>query len=304
MLRIAAISIGWLIGLGLVLAWFLALARRQQARRRVQDREAAVAAPTSDVYELGRLEAWLYRARYRRERALFWFTWISLAALLVGAAAGVALWQSGLVTQLAGIVQVIPGGVGDLFTPLVHLLPWVVAIEVATLPLLIVHTQRQRIILMIEQDLPLVLDLLATLSEAGLAFDAAVQRVVAALPGRRPLRDELLLYLTEVLAGRRRSAALARLGWRTDVLSVSLFTSAVIHADQVGAGMTSVLRRQADDLRERRRERALAHALSTQVRMIIPMITCFLPGVFVISLGPIFFRFFQMAESMLGRYGF
>jgi len=44
------------------------------------------------------------------------------------------------------------------------------------------------------------------------------------------------------------------------VPAVSIFVSALVQAEQLGMGIAGILRRQADDLRDRRRERALAFA--------------------------------------------
>ena len=46
------------------------------------------------------------------------------------------------------------------------------------LPLLVVRAARRRLVTAVEQDLPLVLELLATLGEAGIGFDAALARVL------------------------------------------------------------------------------------------------------------------------------
>jgi tight adherence protein C len=64
------------------------------------------------------------------------------------------------------------------------------------------------------------------------------------------------------------------------------------------------MRRQADDLRERRRESLLAQAMALPVKLVFPLVICFLPGIFAVTLGPIFYQFFQMVEGMLrGRGG-
>lgn len=308
----------WIVAAGVVAAlsamiWRLDAARlRGRGRLRLEASEAdgassveapqAFGASTGDDYSLGRIEAWLFRSGFPRRGAAARFLASCVVAAVAGAVLAWGLVRSGLVAQLAALAGAVPGGVSDLLAPLAWGAPWFLGAEVAALPWIVVHLARQRRVREVEQDLPLLLDLLAALSEAGMSFDAAVDRVAPSLPKGRALAPELSVYQMELLAGRRRSAALRRLAWRLDVPSVSIFVSALIHADQVGAGMAAVLRRQADDLRQRRREQALAHALAVQVKMIVPMITCFLPSIFVISLGPIFLRFFEMADSMFGKY--
>jgi tight adherence protein C len=81
------------------------------------------------------------------------------------------------------------------------------------------------------------------------------------------------------------------------VLSLSVVVSAIVQAEQLGMGLAAVLRRQADDLRDRRRERANAFANSLPVKRLLPMVICFLPGLFVWTLGPFFVQIFRMADT-------
>jgi pilus assembly protein TadC len=153
--------------------------------------------------------------------------------------------------------------------------------------------------LSVEQDLPLALDLLATLAEAGLGFDSALDRILTTQRSNRPLAEDLRLFQIDILAGRQRVEALRRLMQRVDVAWFSIFVSAVIHAEQVGSGLAQTLRTQADDLRMRRRERALALAMAVPVKLLFPLIVCFLPGVMTAALGPVVFQIVQVLDSFL-----
>ena len=66
--------------------------------------------------------------------------------------------------------------------------------------------------------------------------------------------QEFRTFQAEVLAGRPRVECLRRIARRLDVTSVTIFISALVQAEQIGSGMAEVLRSQADDLRQRRRE--------------------------------------------------
>jgi pilus assembly protein TadC len=76
-----------------------------------------------------------------------------------------------------------------------------------------------------------------------------------------------------------------------------IFVSALVHAEQVGAGLAATLRAQADDLRSRRRERALAMAMAVPVKLLFPLVTCFLPGIMIAALGPIIFQIVQVLDQ-------
>jgi pilus assembly protein TadC len=179
--------------------------------------------------------------------------------------------------------------------------PWIVFVLCAALPVSIVSSRRRRIVLAVEQDLPITLELLATMSEAGQAFDSALARVLEARKDERPLTRELRTFQLEALAGVSRVRCFRRLSRRLAVASVGIFVSALVQAEQVGAGFSGVLRTQADDLRNRRRERANALAEALPVKLIFPLVICFLPGIFVTTLGPTFMQFLKLAEGMSGR---
>ena len=151
----------------------------------------------------------------------------------------------------------------------------------------------------VEQDLPISLELLATLSEAGLGFDAALARVLESVMESRPLAREFRSYQADLLAGRARVEALRRLSRRLEVSSVTILVSALVQAEQLGSGIAQTLRRQADDLRERRRERANAFAMALPVKRMFPLVICFMPGIFVWTLGPFFVQLFQFADTFI-----
>ena len=151
----------------------------------------------------------------------------------------------------------------------------------------------------VEQDLPISLELLATLGEAGLGFDAALSRVLDSVKEDRPLAREFRTYQSDLLAGRTRVESLRRLARRLEVSSVTILVSALVQAEQMGSGIAQTLRRQADDLRDRRRERANAFAMALPIKRMFPLVVCFLPGIFVWTLGPFFVRLFQFADTFI-----
>ena len=167
------------------------------------------------------------------------------------------------------------------------------------MPWLVVRRSRRQRVERVEQDLPISLELLATLSEAGLGFDAALARVVDSVAEDRPLAREFRTYQSDLLAGRTRVEALRRLARRLEVSPVTILVSALVQAEQMGSGIAQALRRQADDLRERRRERANAFAMALPIKRMFPLVICFMPGIFVWTLGPFFAQLFQFADTFM-----
>jgi tight adherence protein C len=196
-------------------------------------------------------------------------------------------------------LMLIPGGVGDLLRAITAAGPWVVFLNIAGAPFLVVRAARRKRIAEIEEDLPLFLDLLATLAEAGLSFDAALARILDSQPSGRALVSEFRTYQRELLAGLPRLRCLRLLPRRMGVNSMTIFVSALVHAEQVGASIAETLRRQAQDLRDRRRAQALMMAQALPVKLVFPLILCFLPGIFVSTLGPALFQMVNVVNSVL-----
>lgn len=299
------LAILWLLAV-LGMAWLWQQLRiRQRVSSRLSDAEtgsdlAHTDAPHHDAFEQrGRISLWLYRAGFRSSRAVTTFLALTTIGLLAG---GVLIWLillSPVVDQMEFMLRSIPGNIGEVFLPFVWGSPWFGGLLLAALPTLYVRAVRLKRVRLIEQDIPITLDLLSTLAEAGLAFDAALDRILDARPPGRPLTDDMRLFQLDLLAGRARIDALRRLRERVDVPWFSIFISAVMHAEQAGSGLASTLRVQAEDLRTRRRERALAQVMAVPVKLLLPLVVCYLPGIMIAVLGPVAFQIVQMLDQFL-----
>ena len=136
----------------------------------------------------------------------------------------------------------------------------------------------------IQRSLADVLDLLVISVEAGLGFEQAVDRVIENVPG--DLSDEFARVLGETSAGATRADALRGLQERVDLPEIRSFVLAMIQADRFGVSIGRVLRSQADEMRIKRRQLAQEKAQKAPVKMLIPMVFCIFPALFVVILGP------------------
>ncbi len=252
----------------------------------------------------GWLSGWLYLAGYRSPLATAGFVAAMAVCILVGVGSAIAFAFSGLQEMMERTVVLVPGGIGDTFLPVVWVAPWIIAILLVCMPLTIVRAARRKRVAMIEQDLPLAMELMATLSEAGLSFDSALLRILKTRLAGRPLAAELNVYQADLLAGRPRIESLRRLSGRIRISSISILVSALVQAEQMGMGISRVLRNQADDIRARRRERAIAFANALPVKRLFPLVICFLPGLFVWTLGPAFVQLFKLTDTFTRGSGF
>lgn len=138
----------------------------------------------------------------------------------------------------------------------------------------------------IQRALPFVLDLLTLAVEAGLDFMTALQRNTE----RRQLdalNEELIRMIREIQLGTPRRTALRNMGQRVDLADLRSVTYALIQADELGVSIGAILRIQADQLRQRRFDRAEKLANEAPVKMLGPLMLFIFPAVFIVLLGPI-----------------
>ena len=129
-----------------------------------------------------------------------------------------------------------------------------------------------------------VLDLLTVCMEAGLSLDMAIMRVGEA--DESLLAHEFQKVLNEIRLGRPRGEALMAMSERNDVEELSEFCRAVVQAEPLGVSVSSVLRIQSEELRRKRKQRAEEAGHRAPVLMLLPMMGCIFPCVFIILLGP------------------
>ncbi|PZS32128.1 MAG: secretion system protein TadC [Pseudonocardiales bacterium] len=136
----------------------------------------------------------------------------------------------------------------------------------------------------IQKGLPDALDMMTVCVEAGLGFDSALARVARNLEG--PMAEECARVLQEMQFGMSRAEALRALVGRTNVPELRTFVSSLIQSSELGISVGIVLREQAKEMRIRRRQRAEEKAQKLPVKILMPLITCLLPAMFVVILGP------------------
>jgi tight adherence protein C len=136
----------------------------------------------------------------------------------------------------------------------------------------------------LQRALPDAIDLLTISVESGLGFDAACAQVARNTDG--PLAEEFARMLQEMQIGRGRAEALRSLADRTNLPDLRAFVSAMVQADAFGIPVGQVLRVQSSEIRVKRRQWAEEAAQKVPVKILVPLIFCILPCLFIAVLGP------------------
>ena len=136
----------------------------------------------------------------------------------------------------------------------------------------------------IQLELPDVIDVLVVCVEAGLTFESAVERVVEKYDNA--LSEEFGRVMQEIRLGRPRLEALEDMGERTGVDELNNFVQAIIQSEQLGSGISRILRIQSDELRLKRLLSAQERGARASLKMLLPMLGCIFPTLWVILLGP------------------
>jgi len=142
------------------------------------------------------------------------------------------------------------------------------------------------------KDLPYTLDLITVSVEAGASFDGAMARVISNISGE--LCDEFAKCLKEIKMGIQRKVALKSMSERCDVKELSALVNSLIQADELGVGLGRVLRIEASNLREQRKQVAREKAMKAPVKMLFPLIFFIFPSIFIIILGPAIIKIFSV----------
>ena len=196
------------------------------------------------------------------------FVAIQMGSGLLGIALGLACLVSGVVSVKIGVAMLF-------FLPIVGgLAPsWWLRRRI--------KARRSRV----TNDLPDLLDLMTISVAAGLGLEQAMQ--VSCARFESPVCDELRLTLREMELGLSRHDALENLKLRTDIDDLITFAVVLSQADALGLPIGRVLEAQADEMRDKRRQRAREKAAKVPVKILFPLALCFLPAIMIIVLGPI-----------------
>jgi tight adherence protein C len=151
-------------------------------------------------------------------------------------------------------------------------------------PLFLIKSRARRRTERIEVELPELIDRLVVTLEAGIGFNAALQRSGERMSG--PLGEELRLTLHEHELGLTMQGALANLLQRCEVPSIRAFVRAVTQSEQLGISIGHVMRELSSDIRKRRRQIIEEKAQKAPIKILFPLAFLILPALLLLVLFP------------------
>ncbi|MCA1831291.1 MAG: type II secretion system F family protein [Actinomycetota bacterium] len=133
--------------------------------------------------------------------------------------------------------------------------------------------------------LPDMLDLLAACARAGSSVGRAFE--LAAERDKGPLGDAMRDAVRALAHGLPRDAAYDVLCERADIPEVRRVVSALKRAERLGTSIADTASDLARDVREERRARAEEDARGAPVRVLFPVVACFLPAFGLLTVAPV-----------------
>ncbi|HEY7660282.1 MAG TPA: type II secretion system F family protein [Actinomycetota bacterium] len=136
-----------------------------------------------------------------------------------------------------------------------------------------------------DREVPVLLDLLAVATSAGLAPQLAFRRAVDAAEG--PLADELRPVVDATDLGARWRDELRAVADRLNLPDLRRVVGALMRADALGSSLAEEVTRLAGDVRESRRVRATERARAAPVKMLFPLVFLVLPAFLLLTVVPV-----------------
>ncbi|CEG28315.1 type II secretion system F family protein [Bacillus sp. B-jedd] len=158
-------------------------------------------------------------------------------------------------------------------------------------PIFYLGARKKQRLAKIQKSLADFFDMVNLSVEAGMGLDAAIMRVCKNKEG--PLSEEFLRAIEEMRLGKSRRDAFINLRSRVSLDAFQSIMTSLIQADQLGIGMSKVLKALTDRIREHQRQLAREKAMKAPIKMLFPMVLFIFPAIFIILLGPLIIYLLQ-----------
>ena len=159
------------------------------------------------------------------------------------------------------------------------------------LPDLMVKNKAQKRQQAMTKGFPDALDLMVICVESGISIEAAIIRVADEIAESEPvLSQELSVLNAELMFLGDRRLAYTNFAERTGIPPARTFATTLTQSERYGTPVGVALKVLSQEYRKERLANAEKKASALPAKLTIPMIVCFLPGVFVVILAPSILR--------------
>ena len=173
-------------------------------------------------------------------------------------------------------------GVSALVSPVVGAVAALIAWRIPDLAL---ARLARRALAATDREIPVLLDLLAVATSAGLPPQLAFRRAVEAATG--PLAEELRSVLEASDLGGRWRDELIVVGDRLGLPDLRRLLGALARTDSLGSSLAEEVGHLASDVREVRRAAAAQRARTAPVKMLFPLVFLVLPAFLLLTVVPV-----------------
>lgn len=163
------------------------------------------------------------------------------------------------------------------------------ALAAGAYPVIYIRRRAKKRLYHINRILPFAIDLICASMNAGLDFISAV-RYYTMLHFDDPLSLEFNILLSEIELGKSRSDALRNMSMRVRAEEFDRFVSAILYSMESGTAIIDVMQLQADEVRRLRFARMEQEIAKVPSKMIIPIVLCIVPSMFILILVPLIMK--------------
>ncbi|MCG8558663.1 MAG: type II secretion system F family protein [Hyphomicrobiales bacterium] len=160
------------------------------------------------------------------------------------------------------------------------------------LPSIVVSRRKKMLQQQCRNGFPDFLDLLVVCAEAGIAMEAALQRVSTELAQTYPfLGVNLHMASLELRAGRPLIEAFNNLADRIGIEDAYNLGSLLQQSDELGTSLSDALRVYSDEMRDKRMSRAEEKAHALPAKITVPLIMFVFPSILIVIMLPVVVKF-------------
>lgn len=187
---------------------------------------------------------------------------------------------------LIGSLAVVAAGPGGDSTPPILLVGVVGSVLLFSLPRMVLRAKANGRLQEIQFGLPDALDMITMCMSGGLALEHALARVSGELTQTHPaLACELRIIGRQTSAGSLDSA-MRQFADRIDIPDAQSLAAMTCQTSQQGANMAVAFEEFSDGVRQGRRQRAEERGNKTSIKLLLPLVLCLAPPVYMLLLVP------------------